>query len=160
MPNWCDNTVTIVAPQDVIDGLVLELEREDGCQLLEHMVPLGEWDYEKSVENWGTKWDVTPHSWDRNGDCEITISFDSAWSPPLKAYETFLDKIDDDNVSLKAYYHEPGMCFAGYYENGIDEYYEWDSPKDMKETVPEFLRDFYDLDTWYDEWENEEDDVA
>ena len=51
-------------------------------------------------------------------DC--ALSFDSAWSPPLEAYDTLRDM----GFTIKAYYYEPGMGFAGIWEDGCDQYYE------------------------------------
>lgn len=82
--------------------------------------------YDWSVSNWGTKWDVSTEGleFEDNGDGTASISgwFDSAWSPPVGAYEAFLD--DMDNCSLVASYYEPGMDFGGVWDNGEDEYTE------------------------------------
>ena len=47
---------------------------------------------------------------------------DSAWAPPIDAYNSFLD--DMDSCSLEATYEEGGMDFAGIYEDGEDSYLE------------------------------------
>ena len=78
-------------------------------------------------ENWGTKWDIDPTEgleFTDNGDGTAQISgwFESAWAPPIQAYDTFLD--DMDGCSLTADYHEPGMDFAGIYTDGDDQYME------------------------------------
>ena len=57
-----------------------------------------------------------------DGTSEITGWFQSAWSPPIEAYNTFLD--DMDGVYISADYHEPGMDFAGIYTDGDDQYME------------------------------------
>ena len=57
-----------------------------------------------------------------DGTSEITGWFDSAWSPPVGAYEKFCD--DMDNCSIDAWYEEGGMDFAGIYEDGDDDYME------------------------------------
>lgn len=159
MPNWCENRVTISASKEVIDNIENVITANEGKDhvLLEHLAPIGEWEYDKAVEKWGTKWDVGIHFHERVDDQTMTLSFDSAWSPPLKAYETWLDSQDSTDVSLTAYYWEPGMCFAGYYENGIDEYYEWDSKESLAD-VPEYLREEFGIDGWFeDAWEEEDD---
>ena len=79
------------------------------------------------MQNWGTKWDIDPGEgleFTDNGDGTAQISgwFESAWAPPIQAYDTFLD--DMDGCSLTADYHEPGMDFAGFYDNGDDQYME------------------------------------
>lgn len=160
MPNWCENVVSITAPKEIIDGIEAELSKEEGGEFLNHLHPIGEWDYDKCVTEWGTKWDATVHNYDRKSEVEIEVSFDTAWAPPLRAYEAFLDRVNDPNVSLMAHYFEPGMCFTGYFENGIDEYYEWEDKKSLELDVPEWLRDYFGLDSWYDyEDEENEDDT-
>ena len=83
--------------------------------------------YSWRVDNWGTKWDIDPTEgleFTDHGDGTAQISgwFESAWAPPIQAYDTFLD--DMDGCSLVADYHEPGMDFAGFYDNGDDQYME------------------------------------
>ena len=124
MPNWCYNTVEL-HNDDVakIDALEKELEKED-AQPLNHLRPnpSGEWDYDWSVNNWGTKWDVSPMDWERFSDNCIRMNFDSAWSPPITLYEF----LESEGWTVNALYHEPGMCFAGNYVQGEDECVEYD----------------------------------
>jgi hypothetical protein len=76
--------------------------------------------YSFQTSNWGTKWDVDPYdtvTLDGNG---IQFGFDSAWSPPTGVYEALVEQ----GFNVKAYYWESGMCFAGVWNNGDDDYYE------------------------------------
>ena len=85
--------------------------------------------YDWRCENWSTKWDVNEfYGVDRQGDT-ISFGFSSAWSPPIGAYEKFLDKNED--CSLKAYYYEGGCDFMGEWDNGVDDCY---APGDYKST--------------------------
>ena len=85
--------------------------------------------YDWRCENWSTKWDVNEfYGVDRQGDT-ISFGFSSAWSPPIGAYEKFLEKNED--CSLKAYYYEGGCDFMGEWDNGIDDCY---APSDYKST--------------------------
>ena len=85
--------------------------------------------YDWRCENWSTKWDVNEfYGVDRQGDT-ISFGFSSAWSPPIGAYEKFLDKNED--CSLKAYYYEGGCDFMGEWDNGVDDCY---APSDYKST--------------------------
>lgn len=148
MPNWCNNSITIQGSTDTIKTLWDEANRE-GSGLLNAMKPMPKelegttsptpedkvqpmvdghdnW-YSWRVDNWGTKWDIDPTEgleFTDNGDGTAQISgwFESAWAPPIQAYDTFLD--DMDGCSLVADYHEPGMDFAGFYDNGDDQYME------------------------------------
>lgn len=141
MPNWCYNSLTLSHEDKTkIDALEMELMKEDS-QVLNHLRPnpTGEWQYDWSVSNWGTKWDVSPMDWSRDDDHTISMSFDSAWSPPTVIY----DFLDGEGWSVRAMYHEPGMGFAGIYEDGNDEYYEFDwTDRESIENLPSDILDF------------------
>jgi hypothetical protein len=78
----------------------------------------GNW-YDFCVNEWGTKWDV-------GGDGQTDIhpdgrmlhtSFDSAWAPPVRAY----DKLVELGFGVNAMYYEGGMCYAGSYDEYGDQ---------------------------------------
>ena len=83
--------------------------------------------YDWAVSHWGTKWDIDTEGLEftDNGDGTAQISgwFESAWAPPITAYDTFLAN-NDYELDLYANYEEGGMDFAGIYKNGDDEYME------------------------------------
>ena len=91
--------------------------------------------YDWRVENWGTKWELCEfygvdrqyHSEQNEGESTITFGFDSAWAPPINAYEQFLR--DNEDCSLKAWYYEGGCDFMGEWDNGSDDCY---APSDYK----------------------------
>ena len=149
MPNWCNNSITITGPANTVKQLWEDANQlGEAGGLLQAMVPMpaglidtkkGSGDelqtevhdghtnwYDWAVDRWGTKWDVSTEGLEfiDNGDGTASIDgyFDSAWAPPIGAYNRFLD--DMDNCSLEASYYEPGMDFAGFYSNGDDEYME------------------------------------
>lgn len=156
MPNWCYNSATLHnSDKSKIDALEQELQKED-AQVFQHLRPnpTGEWDYNWSVENWGTKWDVTVQDWEREDDNTIVMHFDTAWSPPTTLYE-FLET--EEGWSVRAYYHEPGMVFIGRYEDGFDDYYEYDiTDRESVENLPEDLIDFGGLMDEVDRYEEEQ----
>jgi hypothetical protein len=126
MPNWCSNSITIAGPTETIKQLWEDAQTAgaDGdFGLLEAMAPIGEWEYGTAVDTWGTKWDISDEGLEftDNGDgtAEITGWFDSAWAPPIGAYEKFCD--DMDNCEISASYFEPGMDFAGFW-HGMEEH--------------------------------------
>ena len=138
MPNWCSNSITISGPTKTIKQLWDDAHVGEGFGLLNAMVPMPtelddttspsdspNW-YDWRVTNWGTKWDISDEGLEYvdNGDGISVIQgwFDSAWAPPVDAYNTFLD--DMDNCSISATYEEGGMDFAGIYEDGDDQYME------------------------------------
>jgi len=78
----------------------------------------GNW-YDFCVGAWGTKWDV-------GGDGQTDIhpdgkilhtTFDSAWSPPIGAYQ----RLEELGFGVNAMYFEGGMAYAGAYGDGNDE---------------------------------------
>ena len=140
MPNWCNNSITISGSTDTIKQLWDDAHVGDDFGLLNAMVPMPKelddttkgtdgdalnW-YDWRVTNWGTKWDVSDEGLEYvdNGDGTSVIQgwFDSAWGPPIEAYNTFLD--DMDGCSIEATYEEGGMDFAGIYTDGDDQYME------------------------------------
>jgi len=177
MPNWCNNSVTITGPAQKIRALWAQAEKGQG--LLQAMVPppenmfhgnLGEaerrecaekgipnW-YDWQVSNWGTKWDVSLEGLELSEDgTEISGWFDSAWSPPIDAYSEFSDLNPD--CSIDAYYHESGMCFVGSWNSdGGDDHYEYDefSSTTVRDNIPEYLVDYWDLENLLAEYEEEE----
>jgi hypothetical protein len=186
MPNWCNNVVElahedpamlerardalnrgeflnefipvpeslkIVAGRvgDDADEAQKKLEEDTARNLELH--GYGNW-YDYCVGEWGTKWDV-------GGDgmtCEIengriSTSFDSAWSPPIQAYEKLLDL----GFSVRAYYYEGGMCFAGVWEDGDDDYYDLGgmNSEQVKEELPTVLDEMFCISEYMAEWEEE-----
>lgn len=156
MPNWCSNTLTIShEDQTKVDALEAELLKRDDAEILNHIRPrpLTEeenW-YNWNINNWGTKWDISPWDWDRNGNT-IIMNFDSAWSPPIIIY----DFMHEEGWNVHALYHEPGMGFIGCYEDGIDNYYDYDlSDRESIESLPEELIEYGALLEEHDRWAEE-----
>jgi hypothetical protein len=125
MPNWCSNNITIQGPAELIKSIWAAAQFQEGKEgsLLNAMVPMPEdigdgW-YDWSVTNWGTKWDVNMEGLEfellPDGRAMIHGWFDSAWSPPVGAYEKFCAANDD--VYICASYFEPGMSFIGIWDN-------------------------------------------
>ena len=156
MPNWCNNSVDITGPIDVIQAAWNRTD--DGSNLLEAITPIGEWDYGVAIDSWGTKWDINGEGLEfvdnQDGTASITGWFDSAWSPPLQAFATFCD--NNPGVNAEIFYQEEGMCFVGRWNNveGDDchEYAEATS-KTIREYVPEYLVDEFDLEYNLEQWE-------
>jgi len=145
MPNWCNNTLRITGPKAKIESLWQSARSNDDFGLLQAMVPMpkalqdttspcepdevlqkkygaSNW-YDWAVHNWGCKWDVSDEGleYEDTEDGYATISgwFDSAWAPPIEAYNKFLEENTD--CSLESFYEEGGMDFAGIWDNGSDD---------------------------------------
>ena len=67
--------------------------------------------YNWRVYNWGTKWDCYDLSIDED-EQELTLSFNTAWSPPEDICRALKEKYEDASISW--FYDEPGMEVAGY----------------------------------------------
>lgn len=142
MPNWCSNTVTFVNEPAMIDRV--EAAVKNGS-LFEEFVPIGEWDYDRAVETWGTKWDIG--DWDivDRAESTITVNFMTAWSPPLNVYDSMLD----EGFEITAQYYEPGMAFVGEYSSGEDRYYEF-ATREQFDSLPSGL-----VEAWGLEWDED-----
>jgi hypothetical protein len=156
MPNWCDNSLTVRhADKSKLDALEAELSKDENTQLLAHFRPYeGEWDYGWCIENWGTKWDASIVSWERTADDTIFISFETAWGPPITLYEY----IEQDGWEVEGLYNEPGMAFAGIYEDGADNYYEYGelSADEIEDELPTILEETFGIAQYKRDWEDEE----
>ena len=116
--------------------------------------------YDFCVNEWGTKWDVGGDDYNapqQDSPNKITMSFDSAWSPPCTAMEKFVEL----GFSVRLYYYEPGMCFAGIWEDGDDDFYELGdmSSTEVAEELPESLDEMFGISETianYEEEENEQ----
>ena len=188
MPNWCNNTVTLEhddpamiarAKASFADGRFLaefipvpeslqivagsvgdpveqkKLEEDTARNLEVH--GYGNW-YDYCVNEWGTKWDVGGGDGSIN-DFEggIIISFESAWAPPIGAYEKLLDM----GFRVLAMYYEPGMAFAGVWEDGVDDYYEYGGldSAGIAETLPSALDEAFGISESVAEWEAENEET-
>lgn len=158
MPNWCDNILTLRhSDKSKVAALAAELSSEGNGQMFNHLRPnpTGEWQYDWSIDNWGTKWDADIIDWElREEESEIWVSFNSAWSPPTRLY----DYLVEQGWFVDAIYYEPGMGYGGIYnsDNGGDDYYEFDfTSREEIEKLPGDLIEFGDLLNKFDEYEIE-----
>ena len=187
MPNWCNNTVEIYHEDPVM--LERVRKGFNAGALLNEFIPVPEelqitagrlgdpvenakiiaaeesnrakhgysnW-YDFCVNEWGTKWDIGGDGAEAlDIDGGLSFSFDSAWSPPLAAYE----KLMDLGFRIRAMYHECGMCFAGIWDNGDDDYYEYSdmNSQEVSDTLPTELDEAFCISENMAEWEcdNEE----
>tara|TARA_R100000908_G_scaffold65329_1_gene54387 strand:- start:2213 stop:2656 length:444 start_codon:yes stop_codon:yes gene_type:complete len=67
--------------------------------------------YDWHIDNWGTKWNSCDCEVEDEGDV-LRYTFNTAWGPP----EPIICKLRElyPDVSISAFYDEPGMEFAGY----------------------------------------------
>ena len=184
MPNWCNNSVEIYhddpkmiervrtafngegllqefipVPKeltDTVSGSMGEDQREaHEAQQAANVKKYGyaNW-YDFCVNEWGTKWEIGA---DGNPAQDIPgglmLGFDSAWSPPIAAYE----KLQAMGFRITAMYYESGMAYAGIWDNGDDDYYEYGGmdSKEIAETLPAELDEAFGISESVAEWEAE-----
>ena len=187
MPNWCNNSVVlkhedpamierarkafngegllqefIPVPQelrDTVSGSMGEDKREaHEAQQKANVEKYGyaNW-YDFCVNEWGTKWEIGA---DGNPAQDIPgglmLGFDSAWSPPIAAYEKLLEM----GFEIEAMYYEPGMAYAGVWDNGHDDYYEYGGldSAGIAETLPAELDEAFGISESAAEWEAEQEE--
>jgi hypothetical protein len=164
MPNWCNNSLTLTGPEDVIKEIVangFSFQKLIPCpqELIDTQSPppskeIGEnnvakygyadW-YSWNVANWGTKWDVGPLDCDfletENGVSTLYLNFDSAWSPPVEALRKIHEKYSPRGLKMEGEYIETGCSFLGTVvgnEDGFsDEYEEWGNTDELAAIVKE-----------------------
>lgn len=150
MPNWCSNTLVLQHSDPAMIVRAAEAAKAD--KLCAEFVPLGGdspdgWDYTLAVENWGTKWDVSQTEVIDQFENSISVSFESAWSPPI----AFYDRMVEMGFEVHATYFEPGMGYVGKYIDGEDEEYEID-PEDLS-NIPEELNEVWGVTEMYEDWD-------
>ena len=188
MPNWCNNSVEIYhddpamiervrkgfngeglfgelipCPQELVDTVSGfmgdDKQAAHEAQQKSNLEKYGyaNW-YDHNVNEWGTKWDVGA---DGNPAQDIPgglmLGFDSAWAPPIAAYE----KLTAMGFRIRAMYYEGGMCFAGVWDNGDDDYYEYGgmSSDEIADTLPPELDEAFGISEQAAEWEEENQEI-
>ena len=136
MPNWTNNEVTIKGDiAKIAEGLA------EGKELFSLVYPkpddIEDW-YSWNVNNWGTKWDTNAEIIEVTED-SISLSFDTAWAPPI----AFYDKLVELGFEVNATFFESGMMFVGEYVDG--EVGEWDL--DSKE-IPDHLMELWNIEEY------------
>lgn len=180
MPNWCGNTLTLTHADPEMIARAKEAFAEG--RFLSEFIPVPQalsdttspnrdatsaeelkqqygytdW-YSFCVNEWGTKWDIG----DGQGiqtfdDHELIVYFDSAWSPPVAAYE----KLMDLGFGVYATYYEPGCAFAGVFEDGMDDYYDLSNMDsgDVQQQLPQELDEAFGISESMAEYEAEQED--
>ena len=185
MPNWCNNVVELAHKDPAM--LIRARDAFNRQELLNEFIPVPDelkivagrvgdpdeqakleaqeavnldkfgyknW-YDFCVGSWSTKWDVGAEGYEveiENGG--LTMSFDSAWSPPLEAYA----KLEALGFEVRAYYYESGMCFAGVYEDGNDDFYDLSqccNGDEVEDLLPTVLDEMFCISECMREYEEE-----
>ena len=173
MPNWCSNGITLRhADPAMIERAAKALQEG---KFLQEFIPCptelseavanfttneamvakygySSW-YDWSIAHWGTKWDVESSNVEIEDANTVTAGFDSAWAPPIRAYE----QLTEQGFEVVAFYYEPGMAYVGKWDNGVDECYEYGgaTSDSVREMIGEELDDYFGISENMAEWEAE-----
>ena len=113
----------------------------------------GNW-YDFCCGEWGTKWDVGEQgASDIHPDGRMLHTyFDSAWSPPVNAYQ----KLEALGFRVDAMFYEGGMAFAGSYSDGnCDDFsLEGMSADEIEQNYPD-IDEAFGISEQIREWEEE-----
>ena len=184
MPNWCSNHITvrgsnqaeiqrlakalsegefchavIPTPKDLTDtvsGFVGEDQQAAHEAQMDRNVALygyKDW-YAFQTANWGTKWDVSCDSVEIDDDgLGFSGVFESAWSPPMGIAAALVEQ----GYEVTLYYYEPGMGFVGKFEDGSDDYYEYngENSKTVRAAIGDELDDMFGISESMAEYEAE-----
>lgn len=149
MPNHVFNQATIKGDKEKIQK-ILDCFNEEYPNMAQAVLPMPkevedgnkegpmpDW-YIWANDNWGTKWGTYDMSLLESGEDFVTLTFKSAWSPPLALY----DKMTDMGYHIEAMYVEQGMQFAGRWIDRMEECYEYKYVK-PEEGVDEDSEEYY-----------------
>ena len=158
MPNWCMNTLVLKHDNP---SMIKRVEDAFAAgRLLSEFIPnTGDPDdwYSHNITEWGTKWDIgAPDGINDIRDNSIVLYFDSAWSPPTKAYE----RLQEMGFEIEAMYYEPGIAFCGIWVDGDDEFYDLSNMdvEEVAETIPEELDNTFNITEQMAEWYESDND--
>ena len=186
MPNWCNNGITLrhadpamidrvikgkegllmefmPTPQELLDTTAGSFGDTEKQRLLEaqeksNLEKYGfkNW-YDWNIANWGTKWDFALENIDRPDPNTVTAAFDSAWAPPIGAYE----RLCALGFFVEALYYEPGMAFCGKFvgdeNDSSDDYYEFSGHDSttVRDHIGEEIDDYFGISEEMAQYEEE-----
>jgi hypothetical protein len=144
MPNWCQNALVVTGDVEALKTWLngepftfSKIKPTPEEAMKKNAFDDGGW-YSWRVENWGTKWDVEDvqiEPSDIEGDNSVYAVFETAWSPPLAAFETLSKLLP--TVTFKLSYLEEGVGFCGgaLYQDGLvsEEFYNRPSVEGWRE---------------------------
>jgi hypothetical protein len=175
MPNWCDNTfevyhenpkqierfVTAFKAGRLCDEFIpVPAELKDSVadgSVNENLIEktgYSDW-YSFCTNEWGTKWDVGgDDGYIESDETSARGSFQSAWSPPMG----LMAKLEEEGFKVEFMYYEPGMCFAGTYMDGYDDFYDMSdmNADEVEKALPPALDEAFGISENQREWEEEE----
>jgi hypothetical protein len=187
MPNWCNNQLTLTHSDPAqIDRAVTAFEQgrfleefipvpqelrdthaspgtSEEALVTQRNANVAKYGYADwwmfCVNEWGTKWDVGGENEyvESLEPTQAEFTFDSAWAPPLRAYE----RLTELGFTVEAYYFEPGLTFTGSWTSEAgDDYWEYGdmTPDEIREEMPE-LDERFCISDMLEEWAEENQEI-
>ena len=137
MPNWVYNRVSLHAPteklQDFYDTLCVQDGDGEPVFSFQAIIPRPteedeNW-YNWNSTNWGTKWDAGD-GWAELDKDFLSISFDTAWSPPVPIFLEIAAACHEHGIGLTCSFEEE-QGWGGEWELNAEggwDIEEWDIP--------------------------------
>ena len=121
MPNWCSNIVYVKGTKEAKEKVKDIFSKDEPfAEIKPH--PPGEggengWRNWRRA-NWGTKWEPTELGVDLDDEGNLTLVFDTAWTPPAPGLEE-LSKMEGVE-EVVSHFYESGSDFIGieFFEGG------------------------------------------
>ena len=138
MPNWVHNEITVRSDDPtVLDRIVASVQGPDDAEAeipsvfsFQRLVPRPadeqDW-YHWNIANWGTKWDASGASVEREPGL-VRFTFNTAWSPPTPVINKFLEDAPDTVVKY-VWEEEQGFGASFVIDHGtVTDRKDWDIP--------------------------------
>lgn len=147
-----DTVAGVVGPKGSPEAREHEIQEQLNVKQFGHK----NW-YDWQIANWGTKWDLGRGKGEdklsvKRTATEFTLSFDSAWSPPIDFYVKMENQY---GYRIHARYFEPGCGFIGQWEEGTEDNWDYsgfDTTKEalefLQENAPAELLDDFGIEDW------------
>ena len=160
MSNFCDNQVEVMAPAKVMEEIIERLNKNNsgtplvvgGSNYFNHdgagaagagytelnwnetFCPIGDYDRNAAIDNWGTKWEVgggsyecvkgehykKAMSWRFATAICLDLNYQTAWAPNTPITEAIIEEYGDRGLTIRHRYDEPAMNFCGVVGNVVD----------------------------------------
>jgi hypothetical protein len=142
----CDDDLTTWSrgpEQDARDAKKAELKAKYGHE---------SW-YSWNIAHWGTKWDLCEPHIERIDDNTVVVTAQTAWNPPIAAFETMLER----GYTVRALYCGEGPEYAGIWDDGQDAYFNTtNGSKAARSILPKELDDHFGIVETLEGYEEEE----
>jgi len=100
--------------------------------------------YDWHLGEWGTKWDACESYINNNDIHYFSVSFDTAWAPPINWLINIA--MDYPDLEFELEYEEPGMCFGGTFtiqgDDGQDAQWDLDAASECCNAEVSFDDDY------------------